>query len=302
MLACASGVILQERSRSYYWEGSQGLSIKTFTGGQALYDVGQGRYAVGDEAYLVLNQQQPYAISITSPTLIESFCIFFAPNFAEEVQRSTTATLGTLLATPDVTSATPHFFERTYPHDGLVSPHLKRLRTTLRERTVEPAWLDEQLHGLMQQLLQAHHLVCAEVQQLSAVRASTREELYRRVHQARDYAAALYHTPITLTEMAQVACLSPNHFLRTFRQVFQQTPHQFLTAKRLATAQHLLIHTDQPITQICTAVGFASLGSFSWLFHRHVGLSPAAYRQQKGDFQEAQVPQIRHTMHSTHHP
>jgi AraC-like DNA-binding protein len=42
-------------------------------------------------------------------------------------------------------------------------------------------------------------------------------------------------------------------------------------------------------------VGFGSLGSFSWLFHRRVGVSPQAFRKrkyllsllQKGDFQEA---------------
>jgi AraC family transcriptional regulator len=77
-----------------------------------------------------------------------------------------------------------------------------------------------------------------------------------------------------------VAGLSPNHLLRMFKQAFGQTPHQYLTARRLERARHLLAHTDQPVTEICLSVGFASLGAFSWLFHRRVGVSPAEYRRQ----------------------
>jgi AraC-like DNA-binding protein len=65
-----------------------------------------------------------------------------------------------------------------------------------------------------------------------------------------------------------------------FKQVFGATPHQYLTARRLERARYLLAHTDQPVTEICLSVGFASLGAFSWLFRRRVGVSPAAYRRQ----------------------
>jgi AraC-like DNA-binding protein len=133
----------------------------------------------------------------------------------------------------------------------------------------------------MQRLLRVHRQIYKEVEALDAVRASTREELYRRLHRARDYAQARFDQPLTLEEMAQIACLSPNHFLRTFRQVFRQSPHQYLTALRMERAQKLLAVTELSVTEICYAVGFASLGSFSWLFRRHFGISPEAYRQRK---------------------
>ncbi len=119
------------------------------------------------------------------------------------------------------------------------------------------------------------------IEALPALRVATREELYRRLHNARDYIAATYHQPITLDEIARVACLSPTHFLRTFKQLFRQTPHQYLTAQRLRQAQKRLLTTDQSITEICYAVGFESVGSFSWLFRRHTGHSPAHYRSAK---------------------
>jgi AraC-like DNA-binding protein len=45
-------------------------------------------------------------------------------------------------------------------------------------------------------------------------------------------------------------------------------------------ARRLLAATEQPISVICMAVGFESLGSFSWLFKQLVGISPLEYRRQ----------------------
>jgi AraC family transcriptional regulator len=276
-----ANTILHARGRHYLWEGVGSLSLKSFYGGQALYNVGDGYYAVDDRAYLLLNHAQPYRITIEAQQPVESFCIFFAQGFAEEVARSLTTPTGRLLDEPDASPSPLHFFERTYPHDAEVSPLLFRLRHTFAQGTPETGWLEEYLHLLMQHLLRVHQQIWSEVEDLPAARLATREELYRRLHQARDYAAALLHTRLTLDEMARVACLSPNHFLRMFKATFHQTPHQYLTTKRLEQARHLLLHTNLSVTEICFAVGFESLGSFSWLFRRQVGLSPEGYRRQK---------------------
>jgi AraC family transcriptional regulator len=273
--------ILHERGDQFYAEGAGGLSIKSFFGGQATYSVGRGRYVVDDRAYLVLNHGQPYTINIEADVPVESFCIFFAAGLAEAVQRSLTTPAGQLLSDPaGPTAPALLFFERTYPHDELLSPTLLRIRQALTTGAAESGWLDEQLHILMQRLLQLHWDVYREVEVLPAARAATREELYRRVHRAREYAAASFDTPVTLAAMAQVAELSPNHLLRTFKQAFGQTPHQYLTSLRLEQARRLLAHTDRPVTEICFAVGFESLGAFSWLFRRRVGVAPAEYRRQ----------------------
>ena len=81
-----------------------------------------------------------------------------------------------------------------------------------------------------------------------------------------------------LPQIASVACMAPHHFLRTFKQAFQETPHQYLTELRLDRAKTLLYRTDTPITDICMEVGFESPGSFSWLFRRQFGTSPSGYR------------------------
>jgi AraC-like DNA-binding protein len=274
--------ILHERARRHCWQGVGALSVKTFARGAAFYDVGCGRYRVDQHSYLLLNQGQWYSITSEAEDLVESFCVFFEDGLAEEVQYSLATPTPELLDEPQSAAhAPPHFFEKLYAHDEVLSPALTRLRASLETRQDEPEWLREQLHFLVQRLLQVHHNVTREVEALPALRATTREELYRRLHRAKDFMASCYEQPLTINELASVACLSPNHFLRTFSQAFQQTPHQFLTARRLESAQKLLLRSELSVTDICFEVGFASLGSFSTLFRKHVGLSPAQFRRRK---------------------
>ncbi len=84
--------------------------------------------------------------------------------------------------------------------------------------------------------------------------------------------------PLDLDAMARMAHLSRFHFLRAFRKSFHETPHQYLKRKRMERAKDLLANSELPITEICFAVGFESLGSFSALFHQAVGWSPSIYR------------------------
>ncbi len=274
-----SNTILYATSRRHTWSGVGALSIKTFHGGRAHYTTGGGYHAVDDEVYLVLNQGQLYSIAVDSDTPLESFCVFFADGFAAQVRHSLSAGDVQLLDTPDPPAAASiEFFDRTYAHDHVLSPALARMRDLARHPH-EQGWLDEQFHDLMTRLLHIHQRALREVAHLPATRATTRIELYRRLHLARDYIDATYAGPVTLADLARTAGLSPNHLLRTFQQLFHQTPYQYITRRRLELARRLLAETERPISEICLAIGFESLGSFSWLFRRKVGVAPSEYRR-----------------------
>ena len=102
----------------------------------------------------------------------------------------------------------------------------------------------------------------------------------RRLCRVRDLLRDCLDQELTLDDICMEADLSAWHLLRTFRGAFGETPHEFLTRLRLDRARDLLTVTSRPVTEICFDVGFSSLGSFSTLFRRHVGLSPAQFRRQ----------------------
>jgi AraC-like DNA-binding protein len=278
-----SSFVLSERGyNEYHWQGEGWLSIKSFSGGTAFYDTGQGHFAVDDDYYLVLNQAQHYSVDIESNTPVDSFCVFFEAGLVQDVYRSLTSRQSVLLDLPDAKGLPAiNFFERTYPHDDVLTPALGRLRQTIARTRPDHQWMDEQLNGLMERLFEVHSRVRREADCLAAARPGTREELYRRLWRARDYMIARLDEPILLSDMARVACLSPNHFIRTFRQAFGQSPHQYLVSRRLERAARLLVRTGMPVTDVCYSVGFESPGSFSWLFRKRYGVSPLRYRLQK---------------------
>jgi AraC-like DNA-binding protein len=85
---------------------------------------------------------------------------------------------------------------------------------------------------------------------------------------------------LTLDQVAREAALGPSQFIRAFKAVFGQTPHQVRLDARLDLAKRLLIADSMPVTEVCAAAGFASLGTFSHVFTRRVGSSPSAFRRE----------------------
>jgi len=98
----------------------------------------------------------------------------------------------------------------------------------------------------------------------------------RRLCRARDLLAADDDAPIT--QVARRAGISPFHFIRQFDALFGETPHQFRIRARLDRAKQLLA-SGESVTDTCMEVGFSSVGSFSGLFARRIGVAPSAYRQ-----------------------
>jgi AraC family transcriptional regulator len=281
---CGLNFITQLRSASTSFSEEIGpLSVKCAFNGQEMYELNGGRLSVDDSSYLVLNNGQEYRSSMESAQTVESFCVWFRPSFAEQVLASLTTPADRLLDDPGKTVTQPvMFFERLTPHDNQVSPVLFRIRAAANKGVVTSGWLEDQLHLLLERLLEVHRGAYQEIETLPAVRWSTRVELYRRLYRARDFLDASLEAHVTLADAAAVAYLSPHHFLRLFKKVFRETPHQYRGRKRMEKAQLLLLGTDQSITDICYNVGFESLGSFSWLFRRRFGQSPAQYRLSGG--------------------
>jgi len=102
---------------------------------------------------------------------------------------------------------------------------------------------------------------------------------HERLHIARTFIDHHYDMPLTLEHISREAGFSPYHFIRLFRLAYKRTPHQYLIHQRIEKAKELLRASDLSVQEICYTVGFESLGSFSTLFHRVVGLSPSSYRK-----------------------
>jgi len=105
-------------------------------------------------------------------------------------------------------------------------------------------------------------------------------DLFRRLCLARELLQDASEEPLSVREVAERVTVSPFHFIRRFEQLFGTTPNQFRANWRIERAKELLALGEHSVTEACMQVGFSSVGSFSALFTRRVGLTPSEYRRQ----------------------
>jgi transcriptional regulator GlxA family with amidase domain len=106
------------------------------------------------------------------------------------------------------------------------------------------------------------------------------EERNRWMLRARDAIDRDYARPLNIPALARIALVSQAHFIRTFRATFGETPHRYLQRRRVERAMALLRGSDRDVTDICFAVGFSSLGTFSRTFRDIVGAPPSTFRER----------------------
>jgi AraC-like DNA-binding protein len=108
-------------------------------------------------------------------------------------------------------------------------------------------------------------------------------DVYKKIVNAKVFIDENFREPIDLDLLSREACLSRYHFHRLFTRIYQITPHQYLTRKRIEQARQWLAGKDFTIMEICNDIGFESIGSFSSLFKKESGYAPLNYRHRAWD-------------------
>lgn len=111
---------------------------------------------------------------------------------------------------------------------------------------------------------------------MTTVRAH--DDVLVHLRAARDHADRNFAEPLDLEQLAAVARLSKFHFQRLFTSTYGLSPAGYVSQRRIERAQDLLRATNLTVTEVCHAVGFSSLGSFSSRFREIVGVSPSEFQ------------------------
>jgi AraC family transcriptional regulator len=102
----------------------------------------------------------------------------------------------------------------------------------------------------------------------------------RRLKRVLDFIRQNLDADLTVTQLAQVACMSAAHFARSFRLATGLPPHEFVSHERLERAKMRLLADNVQIGEIAFAAGFSSQANFTRAFRKAVGMTPAQFRAQ----------------------
>ena len=84
-------------------------------------------------------------------------------------------------------------------------------------------------------------------------------------------------------ELASQIALSTSYFFRAFKTTFGETPRAYITRLRLELAQELMLSTEDSLTYIAVASGFADQSHLCKAFRRVLAETPGAWRRRNFD-------------------
>jgi AraC family transcriptional regulator len=262
-----------------HWCGAAGYSIKTYVGGRVLFRIERHLCSVGDDASVLVNAGQEYEFRTPADSGLFNFTIFMSRSDVEDCWASLMRSELALLDDPmNKGAGIPEFFvTRLRPTTAE-----QKLRRDLRELAEAGALTTEAravgTAELIASALRAQWLAMGQARRVEAVRRSTREETARRLRRAIDAIEADVAKPLDLEGLAVIACMSKYHFLRRFKSITGETPHQFMLERRVARGRELLLTSDLSAAEIGQQCGFTDPSSFSAAFRGRHGLPPQAWR------------------------
>ncbi|MFF4825755.1 helix-turn-helix transcriptional regulator [Streptomyces sp. NPDC001312] len=104
-----------------------------------------------------------------------------------------------------------------------------------------------------------------------------------RLRRVRDRIDREYAQPLNVEALARGVNMSAGHLSRQFRAAYGESPYAYLMTRRIERATALLRRGDLSVTEVCFAVGCASLGTFTTRFTELVGMPPGAFRRRAAD-------------------
>jgi AraC family transcriptional regulator len=281
----ADNLVLHARARQHVVSNFAGpASIKAVVRGEVAWNVGGRELLVDENSLLFLSAGEPYSMNIQESRPVETCCAFFREGYVEEVLLDMTSPLATSLQHSPVRQSGDSIPILSRLHFDPQSSILVRLRT-LAQRcapALQPSSFEQDFLYLACHLSGLYEEVRDKMARLPAVKAATREDLFRRLEQGREFLHSRSSGPISLEEAARAATLSPYHFHRAFRQAHHVTPHAYVTSLRLARARDLLCRGSS-VLETCLECGFQSPTSFSRLFRGHFGMLPSRLPQNSQD-------------------
>ena len=235
-------------------------------------------HLLNDSSYSLSNFDQHYNLLIDEVEPTETLNIHFGQHFYFQALTSLRHNHIGLLEDPERQDSNPENLSnstsfRNSQFNSLVGNLLSSFEKQLPQLEQE-----SHLYNLLEYTLVNSSKELKRLQAIEVKKDSTRQELAKRLLDAREYMHYNLATLITLDELSQVCCLSKFHFLRVFKEVFLCTPYQYIKNIRFEKAFSLIRKGPLPLDEIAGLVGIENASSLSRMVYQRTKHYPSYFR------------------------
>lgn len=233
------------------------LSIKIVETGTEQYTISGKKYCVKSNEFIVVNQNEDLTTTVDTVEDTKGVCIY------PPIELIYGAFERLTLTNNEILDGQHYVLEPKFTHKISRLKHHstgKFLASFLRTLNFKTSFTGNELLGfymaLAETLVADQIVVNNDLRKLKPSRKSTSEELYRRLLLSKDYIHDHQTEKFNLDELARISCLSKYHFLRNFKDVFGQSPYQYILHLKLQKALHL-IHRGYSYIETSDLIGFS---------------------------------------------
>jgi len=260
-----------------YSETAGNFSIRFVFSGNETCSIGRRQLSLHTDSFIILNKGTQFTSSSDPRLPVNVLSVEFDEEFLNEFTAGFLKNKKGGLLDPEHLAY--QLRETIYPLKADLKLTISRLKSLIEDEAAD----ETLIHDLLQRCLQNccriyNEEISLKAKKLNFLNINTRIEILRRLNLAKEYLYANYDKNVSLESLANYACLSVNHLLRTFKLAYNQSPHQYLIQIRLQRAQLLLAKTEYPVYEIVNMVGFKCTSSFIRLFRNRYQTTPLKYR------------------------
>lgn len=276
---------------SHHYKGSDfeyvydrpALSLKYVIRGMETYRLDNQTHQVYAGEFLLVNQGRNYeTFGHASQEWTEGICIYICPQLLEKVNYALTHSDEQLMDDPKEAGCNClEFLEKVFRHDeNEVGFVLQKLAREISYKD-DPEMISSYsfFSYIAEKMLVNQNQISQKINRLKTVKKSTREELFKRLEIARSYIDDHYSQKLSIPQIAKEAALSEYHFYRSFKQVYQMSPYQYLLKRRLHKAYEFLGLRQATVTEAAYLTGFSDIHAFSKAFKKEFQISPAKVKK-----------------------
>ncbi len=236
------------------------LSIKLVLKGEERYTINNQRVAIQANQFYIANFQDEVCIDFKNDIPALGICLHPPLELINDAVQYYTAPED-IAPSCHSTAAAINCIDRIYRLEdddlGLFLWNLSRQFLHYKNWGKVNIDLEQLYEALSHKLVLAQLKMQRVLRSLPAQKRSTQLELFKRVAVLRDYIEDNYTQSLNSDDFSRISCLSKYHLIRSFRECFGKTPHQYLLHKRLTEGWKLRKTGRFTYPEIAAMVGYS---------------------------------------------